>query len=181
MNTPVHREIFELRSHGHVMQDKAPQDASPAASGQPRSATGRPGDRPHKRHGSEKRQTEHVSSRIPSPLRIELDRLAAAHHNSESKEVAIAIQEHVENTLGEKFGIRVGALATEAIHTEMQKHGNREAYLAVHAYYAAEQAYIILCNILELLPGMTPELCRQYRQDAREQAHANLLKPAEEK
>src|SRR5918998_4276973 len=121
-----------------VMQDKAPQVRYTAGSEQPYTARANAVDRPAQ-HGSEKRQTAHVSSRIPHHVKTGLLQIAKENGWTESKVVATACEAYLEHDLGEKFGVRLAAQLTSAMHKALQSHSNRYANMTLDTLYAAEQ------------------------------------------
>ncbi len=120
------------------MQDKAPQVRYTAGSEQPYTSRANAVDKPSQ-HGSEKRQTAHVSSRIPHHVKTGLRQIAKENGWSESKVVATACEAYLEHDLGEKFGVRLAAQLTSAMDKALQSHSNRNANLTFDTLYAAEQ------------------------------------------
>jgi hypothetical protein len=135
------------------VQDKAPQVRYTAGSEQPYTARANAVDRPSQ-HGSEKRQTAHVSSRIPHHVKTGLRQIAKENGWSESKVVATACEAYLEHDLGEKFGVRLAAQLTSAMHKALQSHSNRTANINLQAYYAAEQARILAIHTLRFLTDL---------------------------
>src|SRR5207237_454363 len=127
-----------------------------------------------KEHGSEKRCTAHVSSRIPPHVKTGLLELAEANGWSESKVVAEACTAYLEQDLGEKFGRRLAQQVTEAVRGELKKDSNRQAYLSVHGYYAAEESRIMNAKVLRYLFGEETEMYTQTLKQARHEAYINL-------
>ena len=103
MNTTKPQNIFLKVANARVRQDKAPQMRYTASSGhlytQEETAVHQP-----KQHGSEKRQTAHVSSHIPHHIKTGLLQVAEQNGWSESKVVATACEAYLEHDLGEKLG-----------------------------------------------------------------------------
>jgi hypothetical protein len=163
-----------------VVQDKAPQVRQTAGSQQPYTPRTSTVDRPPQ-HGSEKRQTAHVSSRIPHHVKTGLLQIAEENGWTESKVVAVACEAYLEHDLGEKFGVRLAQQVTSALHKALQSHSNREAYLSVQGYYAAEESRIINTKVLSYLFGSDTELYKQIVKQARQDARDNLRKRLEEK
>jgi hypothetical protein len=93
----------------------------------------------------------------------------------------VACEAYLEHDLGEKFGLRLAAQVTDAVRREMQKHSNREAYLSVHSYYAAEESRIINTKVLSFLFGEDVQLYKQIVAEARIEARDNLARQIEEK
>lgn len=172
--------IFEMHSYAGVGQDKAPQVRYTADSFQPYTADRGAVDKP-KQHGSEKRQTAHVSARIPHDVKTLLLEIAEANGWTESKAVSEACKAFIEQDLGEKFGQRLAAKVTDALEKGLRIHSNREAYFSRHGYYAAEESRIITTRVLRYLFGEETEVYKQIVVQAREDAYINICRPVEEK
>jgi hypothetical protein len=132
-------------------------------------------------HGSEKRQTSQVTGRVPHHIKTKLLEKADKNGWKESRAVAEACTVYVENDLAEKFSAKLAARVAEAIDTGLAKHSNREAYLSVHGYYAAEESRIIATKVLRYLFGEETEIFKQIVRQARIEAMNNLKHPIEEK
>jgi len=185
VNSPIPIFILETKAiervtDAGVLQDKAPQTRFAAGSEQPHTPQPSAVDR-STQHGSEKRQTAHVSSRIPHHVKTGLLQIAEENGWTESKVVAVACEAYLEHDLGEKFGVRLAAQVTHALHKAIQIHSNREAYLSVQGYYAAEESRIINTRVLSYLFGSDTQVYQQIVKQAREEARNNLRKPIEEK
>jgi hypothetical protein len=77
---------------------------------------------------------------------------------TESKIVATACQAYLEKDLGEKFGVRLAAIVTDAVEKEIQKISNRLAYISLHGYYASEENRIISTKVYRYLFGEETEI-----------------------
>jgi hypothetical protein len=157
------------------MQDKAPQVRQTAGSEQPYTTQRNAVDRPAK-HGSEKRQTAHVSSRIPHHVKTGLRQIAQANGWTESKVVATACAAYLEHDLGEKLGVRLAAQVTSALHKPLQGHSNRTANIGLQSYYAAEQARILAIHTLRFLTDLveSPDELVPIIKVAQEEAWKNM-------
>ncbi len=132
------------------------------------------------RHGTERRQTEHVSGQIPTALRIELDRIAKENNWSESYAVRVAIQEFIENTIEQSMGKRVEAIVVSAIDRAMQKRENREAKLLARIYRTLEEFRVFIDKVLAcFFPGQVSAL-HALQLDAKKDARVMLSHAAEE-
>ena len=180
MNSPTPIFILETKTtegatNAGVVQDKAPQVRSTAGSEQPYTPQRNAVDRPAQ-HGSEKRQTAHVSSRIPHHVKTGLRQIAQANGWTESKVVSTACEAYLEHDLGEKFGIRLAAQVTSALHKPLQGHSNRTANIGLQSYYAAEQARILAIHTLRFLTDLvdSPDELPVIIKVAQEQAWKNM-------
>jgi hypothetical protein len=132
-------------------------------------------------HGTEKRQTAQVTGRLAHHLKARLLEVAKGNGWTESKIVGVACQAYLEQDLGEKFGVRLAKQLTEAQHRELATHSNREAYLTVQGYYAAEESRIINTKVLSYLFGSDTEIYKQIVEQARKEARENIRRHIEEK
>src|SRR5918998_521481 len=158
-----------------VVQDKAPQVRYTAGSEQPYTARANAVDR-SSQHGSEKRQTAHVSSRILHHVKTGLRQIAKENGWTESKVVATACEAYLEHDLGEKFGVRLAAQLTRAMHKTLQNHSNRLAFLSVKGFKASDESRRINTEVLGYLFGSDTEVYKQIVKKAREDAKKNLNK-----
>ena len=125
-------------------------------------------------HGSETRQTTQVTGRVAYHIKTKLLEKADKNGWTESKAVGEACTVYVENDLAEKFSAKLASRVTDAIDTGLAKHSNREANLAVHAYYAAEEARILNAKVLAYLFGDDTQIYKQTLEHARSEARANI-------
>ncbi len=161
------QEIFLLQAHGGVGQDKATPPRMHAASDQPSNAT-TPAYRdsappPKKHHGSQKRQLREVAGCVPQQTfdEIERMRLQWGKHGkklSRSQVVGTLVKQGVQKNVDIKYGSMLEPVIREEIKRQIQSYSNRNANLAVHAYYSAEQARILILRLLSLLLDNVEEL-----------------------
>ena len=133
-----------------------------------------PGPEGPTHHGSETRQTTQVTGRVAYHIKTKLLEKADKNGWTESKAVGEACTVYVENDLAEKFSAKLASRVTDAIDTGLAKHSNREANLAVHAYYAAEEARILNAKVLAYLFGDDTQIYKQTLEHARSEARANI-------
>ena len=90
--------------------------------------------------------------------------------------MATACEAYLEHDLGEKFGVRLAAQLTSAMHKALQSHSNRTANITLDTLYAAEQTRNLVIravsDILYLLDS-TDELPLIIK-DAQERAWENM-------
>jgi hypothetical protein len=187
--------IFENSAYAGVVQDKQPPGRLTAASHEPATAeekaVGQKGgqataattlvvNRPT-HHGSETRRTDQVTGRVAPHIKALLLRIGKAHGWKESKTVAVACQAYLEQDLGEKFGVRLAAIVTDAIEKEIQKISKRLEYFSLHGYYASEENRIISSKVYRYLFGEETEIYQQTLKQARSQAYTNIKRPLEDK
>jgi hypothetical protein len=122
-----------------------------------------------------------VTGRVPRHIKTGLLQIAQENGWTESKVIATACEAYLAHDLGEKFGVRLAAHVTDAIHHAMKAHSSREAYLSVQGYYAAEQSRIINTKVLSYLFGSDTEAYKQIVAEARKDARNNIKRPIEEK
>ena len=200
MNSTTPIIILEVKSrqeedHRGVRQDKQPPGAVVRKAGTAcnrippggweqtgecnRRKTAKAVDRQN-RHGSETRQTEQVTGRVPRHIKTAILQIAKQNGWTESKVIATACEAYLEHDLGEKFGVRLAAQLTNAMHKTLQIHNNRLAYLSVKGYKTSEEARIINTKVLGYLFGSDTELYTQIVKDAQKDAKDNLKKRIEE-
>jgi hypothetical protein len=136
-------------------------------------------DRPT-RHGSETRQTEQVTGRVPRHIKTAILQIAKQNGWTESKVIATACEAYLEHDLGEKFGVRLAAQLTSAMYKTLQHHSNRLAFLSVKGYKASEESRLINTKVLSYLFGSDTELYQQVVKQAKNDAKDNLKKRLEE-
>jgi hypothetical protein len=125
-------------------------------------------------HGSETRQTTQVTGRVAYHIKTKLLEKADAQGWTESKAVGEACTVYVENDLAEQFSAKLASRVSDAIDTGLAKHSNREANLAVRAYYAAEESRILNAKVLAYLFGDDTQMYKQTLEHARREARANI-------
>ena len=201
MNSRTPITILELRPrqeeiHRGVRQDKQPPWRLGAKPVQPATAyppavgskqgsatatakTSNAVDRPT-HHGSETRQTDQVTGRVPRHIKTAIIQIAKQNGWSESKVIATACEAYLEYDLGEKFGVRLAAQLTSAMHKTLQNHSNRLAYLSVKGFKTSDESRIISTEVLGYLFGSDTEVYKQIVKKAREDAKKNLNKRLEE-
>jgi hypothetical protein len=132
-------------------------------------------------HGSEKRQTEQVTGRVPHHIKTKLLEKAERNGWKESRAVAEACTVYVENDLAEQFGVKLAARVTEAIEKGLQKISNRLAYIGLHGYYATEENRIISTKVYQYLFGADTEIYKQTVEQSQKDAYTNIRRPIKEK
>ena len=182
-------DIFKNSAYAGVWQDKQPPGRLTAKRGEPATArltavgskegrataTFQAVDR-QTHHGSENRQTEQITGRVPFHIKSEVLRLAKLHGWTESYTVNTLVQQALARNLAEQFGVQLASVVKDTLRREMQKHGNREAYLSAQGYYAAEESRIINTKVLSYLFGEETEMYKQFVTDARREARDNIMR-----
>jgi hypothetical protein len=198
VNSTIPITILEVKlrqeeDHWGVRQDKQPHERLSAKPQQPATAyppavgskqgsataTANAVDR-QTRHGSETRQTEQVTGRVPRHIKTAILSLAKQNGWTESKVIATACEAYLEHDLGEKFGVRLAAQLTSAMHKTLQNHNNRLAYLSVKGHKASDESRIINTKVLSYLFGSDTELYQQVVRQAKKEVADNLKKRIEE-
>ena len=200
MNTPVRQEIFELQSHGHVMQDKNAHARIFAASDQPID-TPTPAHMAaspvhmadpsisSKRHGSNKRQTYEVAGYVSFPVKERLERMreqwgktsTEGKKLSMSQVVATLLTKGVQRDADMQYGSMLEPVITTTIKGQMQGDTNRLASLAAKAYYEAAQARLITTEILRHLYGDATKEFAEKIASIEQEAHNSLSPKKREK
>jgi hypothetical protein len=188
------QEIFLLQTHAGVGQDKATPPRMHAASDQPFNAT-TPAYRdssatpPKKHHGSQKRQLREVAGCVPQQTFDEIERMRVqwGKHGkklSRSQVVGTLVKQGVQKNVDIKYGSMLEPVIREEIKRQIQSYSNRNANLAVHAYYSAEQARILILRLLSLLLDNVeelPELIAHSQKQSRENLKYSMGEEQEDK
>jgi hypothetical protein len=180
------QEVFQRQPHGGVVQDKKPPrrldtalSEPPTATAQPPTATEQLHDTPvvavnrQNHHGSETRQTAQITGRVPLHVKSEVLRIADMHNWTESYTVNTLVQKALAQNLGEQFAVMIQQTVAKAVQTEMYKHGNWLAKLALSGYLAAEQGRILQIEHLRYVLPQGVDLA-QIIANSQSQSHENL-------
>jgi hypothetical protein len=179
MNSQKPQAVFDAIAYARVMQDKYAPPRVYKASGE--AVIDSPQAHPPKRHGSNKRKTEEIAGWVPPFIKSEIRAIAKKKGWSESKVVAGLVNQALQTSLGEQYGTALKITVEDAIKKEMQKYNNRLAYLAVQAYYSAEESRIINTKVLSYIFGSDTELFKQIVAEAKKEARANITRHVEDK
>lgn len=136
-------------------------------------------DRPT-HHGSETRQTEQVTGRVPRHIKTAILQIAKQNGWTESKVIATACEAYLEHDLGEKFGVRLAAQVTSAMHKTLQHHSSHLSFLSVKGFRTSDESRILNTKVLSYLFGSDTELYKQIVAQAQKEARTNLRKRLEE-
>jgi hypothetical protein len=153
------QEIFFKGTHGVGRQDKKPPGRFRVGLSQPLTATtdpvsakDLPENRP-KHHGSETRQTEQISGRVPFHIKTEVGRLAEVNGWTESYAVRTLVEQALAHNLGEKFAVMIRNTIQEAVKTEIQKDRDWQRKINMSEYFASEQSRLLCIELLRNLLG----------------------------
>ena len=80
-----------------------------------------------------------------------------------------------------QYGTHVEPIIKKVIKEQIQGITNRALYIAVQAFYSAEESRIINTKVLSYLFGQETEIYKQVVKDARQEARDNITKPMEDK
>jgi hypothetical protein len=190
--------IFEGGIHTGVMQDKYPPKRITAGSKEPATAavvadlTPRVSKKLHrsenvntekthpkqeshpKHHGSETRQTQQISGRVPPHLKSEVVRVARVRGWTESKTVAALVEQALAGNLAEQFGVQLKKILQEAVTTQMRQENNRAGNLALEAFDSAEEGRLLTVYLIRLILGSDIDILPQIIKDAQDQARENV-------
>jgi hypothetical protein len=153
------QEIFFNGTHGVRRQDKKPRARFDGGVSQPLTAVTEPvsangvSDNRQKRHGSETRQTEQISGRVPFHIKTEVGRLADVHGWTESYTVRTLVEQALAHNLGEKFAVMIRNTIQEAVKTEIQKDRDWQRKISMSNYLASEQGRLLGIEHLRSLLG----------------------------
>ena len=118
-------QVLFLHTYAGVRQDKVPPMRNLESSDEPYTFTPQRLDRP-KHHGSEKRQKVHMSTRVPSHVKVAYKQMAKNRGGdwTESSVLAEAAEDWLASNMGEKFSIRMKAFIDEAVDRKFNQHMN---------------------------------------------------------
>jgi hypothetical protein len=139
--------------------------------------TSQTADNRPKHHGSETRQTLQVSGRVSPAIKSEVIRLAKLKGVTESKIVAILLEQAIAGNLAEQFAVQLKSALKEAVTesmTAISKANNRAGDLALEAFYSAEEIRVLVVYLLRLILGSDIDVLPQIIKDAQVQARENV-------
>ena len=194
MNNPKTQTIFETKAHAGVMQDKYPPGRVTAGAGEPATAVPQAdillsnnfsraqnhyervfqADNRPKHHGSETRQTRQIAGRVVPHIKAEVVRVAKLKGWTESKTVAMLVEQGLAGNLAEQFGVMLRTTIQDAVTKQMQKENNRAGNLALEAFYSAEEGRIATIYLLRFILGEDIEILPQIIKECQEQARENV-------
>jgi hypothetical protein len=187
-------KIFEGKIHTGVMQDKYPPGRITAGLHQPATATlvadltprvstkeartqnetsQTAGYRP-KHHGSETRQTQQISARVKSAIKLQVARVAKLKGWTESKTVADLVEQALTQNIAQGVAVELKNTLQQAVTTQMQKENNRAGNLALEAFYSSEEIRVLVVYLLRLILGSDIDVLPQIIKDAQTQARENV-------
>ena len=167
-------EIFEMQAYAGVVQDKSVPLIKRSASIS--------GYRGHK-NGQSKSDESLVpfTTQLKRFVRAEIHRRAKENKISDSAAGAALLERMIQHNADMQYGALLEPIIKNEIKKDIGGYSNRVAYLAVQAYYAAEESRIINTKVLSYLFGSDTEIYQQVVADARKEARANIAKHIEEK
>jgi hypothetical protein len=179
MHSTAPQEIFLNGTHGVGRQDKKPPRRFGLGLSEPLTAVAdhqTANDQPQNRqthHGSETRQTDNITGRVPLHVKNEVKRIGAMHGWTESYTVRTLVEQALAHNLGEKFAVMIRNTIQEAIKTELQKDREWLRQINLIEYMVGEQGRLTAIDILRLLLPPNQDIT-QKRKDIREQMVKNL-------
>src|SRR4051794_833787 len=131
MLTPTTLFSTTKEDHGVRGQDKAPQSGASAGSRGPATAMIQADASTKKQHGSEKRQTVHMSTRVHDVIHLTYVQIAKDRGGkwTPSSVLAEAAEEWLVTKKAEQFGQQLSTIVRATIIDAMDKRENREARL----------------------------------------------------
>ena len=164
IKTPLQeQEIFLLQTHAGVGQDKSEPLRDRPASDQPyrheeEVRSNQEGVRSTPTNGQVKDSLVPLTTQIRRSVKAEIQRLAKKEHLSDSATAAAFLEQAVQGHIDMQYGAMLKPVIETTIERKIQSYSNRSAHLAVHAYYSAEQARILMLRVLSLLLDNVEEL-----------------------
>ena len=174
MNTPQPLRIFDAS----VVQDKSDSLRDRSASDQPY----RPSDEIRLNHVGTRltppkslpgNRLVPLTTQIPCLTKDEIQRLAKQEDLSDSATAAALLVKSVQGNIDMQYGALLKPVIEATLERKLQSYSDRNANLALKAFYSAEQARILCIHILSLLIHDI-EALPGYIVDAQKEAWENM-------
>jgi hypothetical protein len=182
--------IFENSAYAGVGQDKGTPQRTDKASSEAQNASSQ-AYRPlqPKHHGSQKRRLKELSGCVEIAVFDQVERMriqwarerGLSEQLSRSEVVGALVARGVQAHIDMQYGTLLEPIIKKVIKEQIQGITNRAVYIAVQAFYSAEESRIINTKVLSYLFGQETEMYTQVVKDAREEARNNITKPMEDK
>ena len=179
-----------MQAYAGVGQDKGTPERTDKASGEAQ-YTSSPAYRPPqpKHHGSQKRRLRELSGCVEVAVFDQVERMRSqwakerglTEKLSRSEVVGTLVTRGVQGHIDMQYGTLLEPIIKKAIKEQIQGITNRAVYIALQAFYSAEESRIINTKVLSYLFGQDTEIYKQVVKDAREEARGNITKPVEDK
>ena len=182
--------IFENLAYVGVRQDKGTPQRTDKAFGQPSYAsTEAYRQEQPKHHGSQTRRLRELSGCVEVAVFDQIERMRVQWARergltkklSRSEVVGTLVTRGVQGHIDMQYGTLLEPIIKKVIKEQMQGITNRALYMAVQAFYSADESRIINTKVLSYLFGEDTEIYRQFVKEAREEARRNITKPVEDK
>ena len=179
-----------MQAYAGVLQDKGTPERTDKAFGQLPYANS-PAHRQEqpKHHGSQKRRLKELSGCVETEVFDQVERMrmqwarerGLCEQLSRSEVVGALVTRGVQAHIDMQYGTLLEPIIKKVIKEQIQGITNRAVYLAVQAFYSADESRIINTKVLSYLFGEETEMYKQVINDAREEARNNITKPIEDK
>jgi len=182
--------IFENQAYAGVVQDKGTPERTDKASGQlPYASSQAYRPKQPKHHGSQNRRLKELSGCVETAVFDQVERMrmqwarerGLSEQLSRSEVVGTLVTRGVQGHIDMQYGTLLEPIIKKVIKEQIQGITNRAVYLAVQAFYSAEESRIINTKVLSYLFGQETEIYKQVVKDARQEARDNITKPMEDK
>jgi hypothetical protein len=189
MYTPKLICIFDTLTYAGVMQDKSELLYDRLPSDQPyrhvdeirSNHTNGNGFRSNNTPMRSQEALVPYTTQIKRFVKEEIQRLAKQEKLSDSAVGSAFLERQVQHNIDMQYGVMLEPIIEKTIERKFDSYANRVAYLAVQAYYAAEESRIINTKVLSYLFGSDTEIYNQIVEQARKDARDNIKKQIEEK
>ena len=182
--------IFENSAYAGVGQDKGTPGRTDKAFGVPQyaSSTAYRQEQPT-HHGSQTRRLRELSGCVEVAVFDQIERMRVQWARergltkklSRSEVVGTLVTRGVQGHIDMQYGTLLEPIIKKVIKEQIQGITNRAVYMAVQAFYSADESRIINTKVLSYLFGEDTEIYKQFVEDAREEARRNISKPVEDK
>ena len=183
-------KIFENSAYAGVGQDKGTPERTDKASGQlPYASSPAYRQEQPTHHGSQKRRLKELSGCVEVAVFDQVERMRVQwaiergedEKLSRSEVVGTLVTRGVQGHIDMQYGTLLEPIIKKVIKEQIQGITNRAVYIALQAFYSAEESRIINTKVLSYLFGEETEIYKQFVKDAREEARGNITKPVEDK
>jgi hypothetical protein len=184
MNTHQPKSIFNRSVYTGVRRDKYAHPRVRIDSTAPvplKTPARRAGETPplRQRHGSRTRQTQQIAGWVLPPIKARIQAMAKSQELSESKVVGALVEKALQWDADLHYGALLKPVIEKTIDRKIQSQSDRQAHLALKAFYAAEQARILTIHLLRFVLGEAIDELPLIISDSQTHAWENLKRQTE--
>jgi hypothetical protein len=165
---PIAGVMFDAKTYAGVRQDKSVPLIKRSAMdrGYQRSNTGQ----------SNPNSLVPFTTQVKRFVKSEIHRIARENKISDSAAGSALLERMIQYNADIQYGALLEPIIKNEIKKDIGGYSNRIAYLAVQAYYSAEESRIINTKVLSYLFGDDTEIFKQVVAEARKEARVNIAR-----